>query len=585
MRERFIMNSSSFQKNYSDIYSDFFAKNDLILSWCFAIPWGPGWVGHRSTYVRIKSKIPMKCYVWLQKRKDKSIAFKDVIFFDLESKKFEKYEYSKVNKEEFKILDLIKDFLNKNDIEYWVDINILSEISKGHSFGFSGTSSAILATGLHLLTEKMDNKILENNKDFLKSEIFNEIADFAWKMDLVSTYFNSAWHSLRLALTETSSPTFMYTEKFDSQIDIENLNEMYTEYSSLTDKFKDTVITSEIPIDYCMVFSWISNDTKQIESFRKADSNELDKYKSFIEKDLINKEWISKNIYFKKFLNENSLYDNVFDTIVLLSIQNIALFKQLFERWYDDNIIEEFIDNINNYRHASALLEKQNDFAEDLEYLFKKNRKNVNEKIWVMPAYSWKLWWGYLIVTKPWLSRDTINKTLEDIKNNYPNAEIEYASYLDWDCSDWVKIEQYISEWIFSDYVQKDKVLYKDSNWISYIWNYEDILKKENKWILLDTITKRIYFKWQKLTSQNATIDILDILLENLWKDVSSKVFSSSSYSKNRNEMFSKIIFPLSKVVSDWGFKDFNFKSSWWITEFFVRLDKPDINIGIIRRI
>ncbi len=36
------MNSTELQKKFPDVYRDFFSKNDLVVSGCFSMSWGPG---------------------------------------------------------------------------------------------------------------------------------------------------------------------------------------------------------------------------------------------------------------------------------------------------------------------------------------------------------------------------------------------------------------------------------------------------------------------------------------------------------------------------------------------------------------
>jgi hypothetical protein len=64
-----------------------------------------------------------------------------------------------------------------------------------------------------------------------------------------------------------------------------------------------------------------------------------------------------------------------------------------------------------------------------------------------------------------------------------------------------------------------------------------------------------MYTKGKKLTSQdihsqNTTVDILSQLLLSANKELSNKHFSLSSYTKNKNEMVSKIILPLKKFIA-----------------------------------
>jgi hypothetical protein len=40
--QRIEMNTKSLQKHFVEVYKDFFVKNDLVMSGCFSMSWGPG---------------------------------------------------------------------------------------------------------------------------------------------------------------------------------------------------------------------------------------------------------------------------------------------------------------------------------------------------------------------------------------------------------------------------------------------------------------------------------------------------------------------------------------------------------------
>ena len=91
------------------------------------------------------------------------------------------------------------------------------------------------------------------------------------------------------------------------------------------------------------------------------------------------------------------------------------------------------------------------------------------------------------------MSRDTIEVTLREIQKSYPNAVIEYCSYLDGISHDGVIIEQFISNEIYSKYIQKNQVMYKNNLGESYIATYNDIMEAEKDGLMIDAISRKIY--------------------------------------------------------------------------------------------
>jgi len=181
---RIMMNSTSLQKHFSGIYSDFFWRNDIVISWCYSFPWSFEWGPHRSDNINVRSKIPLKCFVWIKKNKSKKTIFKDIISFDIISNNFDIFPYHKIIKEEVKIIEKIDRYLEDNKLEFWLDVEIISETTRWHWFWFSGTHFALISSVLELILNK---EISLKNLD--KEKILN----LAWELDYISRYWNSIW--------------------------------------------------------------------------------------------------------------------------------------------------------------------------------------------------------------------------------------------------------------------------------------------------------------------------------------------------------------------------------------------------------
>ncbi len=67
-------------------------------------------------------------------------------------------------------------------------------------------------------------------------------------------------------------------------------------------------------------------------------------------------------------------------------------------------------------------------------------------------------------------------------------TSLEYASWRDGSAHDGIRIEQYISKKLYSEYTQEGNVQFCDSSGMSYFANYDGVIAKEKDSILLDTI-------------------------------------------------------------------------------------------------
>ena len=572
--ERIIMNTESLQSNFPEVYIDFFARNDLVVSWCFVLPWVREAWNDSKSYFRFKTSLPIKCYVWFKIKNDKKISFSSVSFFNINKTIFEKIDYLKINKEENKIIDLLKKEFDKLWLDKWIEIEILSETWRGHWLWFSWVTAALISYGVYFLSKN-------NFKDNFLDTYFKEIFSLSWKIDFISRYWDTYGHNSIFTLKPNKWVSCFFTDKVDIKLEnIDDIEDIYYDFKKINDD--DNI---ELPFDYFLVFSWISSDTKQIEYYKKIEHLDTSIPK-FVKENIFNSE---KNIYLNNFSNNDYVLDVKFNMINLQNLNALFYISEIYKNPHDSKLVQEFIQQINSCRESVNFLEEENNFAQDLIHIFRNNKTNINEDIWICQVYSWKFWWWYMVVTKQWISRNTINKTIKWLKLLYPNVELEYSSYDDWFCWDEVKVEQFISKWIYSKYIDKNKVIYQDNKWVNYLWDYSDIFE-QNKWLILDMINSKIYFDWIKLTSkdipsQNTTIEVLNKLLLNIWVEISNKEFSSSSYTWNKNEMLGKILLPLIKFIEEKTGEKLSITCKWSITDFYLKIWIVNLKIWIIKKI
>lgn len=97
--------------------------------------------------------------------------------------------------------------------------------------------------------------------------------------------------------------------------------------------------------------------------------------------------------------------------------------------------------------------------------------------------------------------------------------------------------------------------------------------------MIFDAISRKIYFRGERLTSkevpsQNAASDLFERLIESMGEEISNASLPASSYSKNRNEMVSKVISPLSKFVRERFRSDLPIRCVGSLTDFRIVLER-----------
>jgi len=201
-----------------------------------------------------------------------------------------------------------------------------------------------------------------------------------------------------------------------------------------------------------------------------------------------------------------------------------------------------------------------------------------------------------LFVVNSHILRDRISELITDLQNKTKrNVQLHYASWLDGFEEEGVKTEQYLAEGIYSKFISEGSIslqnFAKPGSIQTEIRSLEDFEREKDKIdLLLDTMEGHIYVKGKKLTSKeipssNVTVKILDILLNNPGKSVPNSQLPESFYSQDRNEMQSKIVSPLIKVIKARTKRNLPLKVSGGLVEFRMKLDPSDLDIRVLNKI
>ncbi len=185
--------------------------------------------------------------------------------------------------------------------------------------------------------------------------------------------------------------------------------------------------------------------------------------------------------------------------------------------------------------------QKENKLYFTIHHLFNHYRQFEDEELWILPFNTGKIGGSLFFVMKHKKSRTTMQKVLSHLQTEGYIASMDYVSWRDGYSGDGLRIEQCITQKLYSEYTKEWNVLFSDIQGVTYFGDYDTIIRNEKDCILLDTIWGRVYIWGVKLTSkeihsQNTTIDMLKILLENVGKDVSNSKLPVSTYSQNKNE-------------------------------------------------
>ncbi len=187
--------------------------------------------------------------------------------------------------------------------------------------------------------------------------------------------------------------------------------------------------------------------------------------------------------------------DAIYKDINSMNLQILEGFSFLFNHPHERHASDRFLEILQGVGLSSFSYQKENTLLFEIGYLFHQFKQFSDEKIAILPFNTGKMGGSLLIVIEKGYSRTTFQKVLDHLRQDHAGICLYHASWRDRTASSGVRLEQYLSNEVYSDYTQKGDILYRDSFGASYAAPYEGIIQREVNGILLDTIAGRIYIR------------------------------------------------------------------------------------------
>lgn len=186
--------------------------------------------------------------------------------------------------------------------------------------------------------------------------------------------------------------------------------------------------------------------------------------------------------------------------------------------------------------------------------------------------------------------REQATMMMDAIRVSSPNARLVFASWRDGWGQDGVKVEQFVSQGIYSVFVNQHAV--RQTVWdargrqVTKMTTKNDVDASVFD-IFLNRTNSKIHINGEgcvskELPSQKAAIEILRVLLMSEDFTAKNSQFPESSYAKYRNEFQGKISAPLAALVQERTGKDFSFFIEGGLTSFTVRLHTGGASVCLI---
>lgn len=574
MGERMIMNSENLQKLFPKEYEDFFTKNNLIVSSPQVI--NRGNIAHlEGIKEKIAQKMPTKCYIGINKRNDEIIKIKTITQFSNTTKKFETkdIETYRDKKMSEKLEKNIKEKLLELGYTKWINITIFSENERGTGTAIVSVGTLLLSFMIYIISEKITIEQLSDYTWFIKTKECKNT--YTTAKDMLET------------IVSIPKKDINGTILFTAAINNGNIWIWFGNHEYLEKKYpKITQCENSI----CLWHTHLNH--------KKTSEYSIINFGSCFN------EFYGTEIYFKaqeeynKIMKEYNMEKKnpylFMDTINFLYLIFFQAAKNVMINPNEESNGDRYFNILEKLCWYETFIEGYFDIKKDITTSFKENMVFEDERLWLIPISSVKPWWTFLCITKPWKSRITIEKMINSLHNKwYTTVNLQYLSWEDGISEEHMKIEQYIDKWYFSQYIKDGDIImdcYGSESWKKIIGNHRKILENVENGIVFDCIDGKIYINNQltnhnEILTQSGTVETIKVLLENTWWYVNNSKLPASSYSKNKNEMVGKIIWPLQELVQKKFNDKLDLQCTGNIVDFDLKLTPSKINIYLLKKI
>ena len=597
------MNSRSIQEMHRSVYEKFFTENQVIVSAPFVMNWS-GDVLNNYTGVSIKQKIPLRIYMWYTRNSSQHIKLNTITHLDINEDIFIQSNileyapyFTDLQKEiQRKYTHLIQDGSG-------IEINILSELPRGVGLGFWSILTLLLST----LFQRIQETVLPNQIQLYAGQNINDLLSdqyspfyqlFLESLDLDKHMYGMISSGTKLAaFFDTYYPVVSFCEDFDKNTVHANISNKRFFWFKMNDLFPGCKAVPYSPIDYGLIYSGKPVLLEQIagNQYKNNSLSAMEIKKEFknLFGDYLQEIPLQQRPRFYKHLiaPETDEFELVYGKMMgIISFKIMYFMSKMYADGYDEFNVMWLLDALRKRRQTDCVTRDSSFSFLNMIKHFLENFHAAPKNFSICPNDSTIMGWSLIFAAPLECFRDTLSESIHQTAVQCGGTKLLYANWVDGTEHRGLKIEQDLKYNIFSDFLERTHCIVRRVNGKVLVADCESSITNHKSWLLLDTLHNKIYLDGEKLTSQDlhsqsATIEIVKILIQNVWQEVDCRQLPSSTYSKNKNEMVSKIVLPLIDLIEKKTGNKLPLICKGSLYDFYMKLSHSDIDIAVISRL
>ncbi len=604
--------SETLQKNHSDVYRDFYLKNEVVVSsqQMLSIMTGMAW---RVGGPIITQKVNQRCYVGISlKTTDSTFDIGTNLAYFSNKQAFDAPKYTTLPWE--KTLAILREIL-ETKLEAPVPgltFSILHEIPESRSLDSGVPVLLVLASFLYfnLITDqdlqeisRLPSRVIQSREGRLP-ELVYEIHGYASKLRILFQAGSTSGYIDYASMIATSYPMLYFIEersgtKDKPVLDLPPLNgsehlddSHFSTWGFRLDELG--TIHGDFPLDATWIYPGSSRESGAATRYTtNVVVPSFDDLRDYVKK-LFSDVQIDEQHApaFLKDIDVDGLYWQYAGRGQMVSrLHLVRDLIHMYEDQYSSSKAERFLESLNALFYANGPFEESpSKRLETMIGMLRQKAHKAGVPIGIRAYRYGKRDGNILVYAPPQKFQKEIFEVIDEMKAEFgDDIHADFVSWRDGWGSQGVACEQFLAKDIKSPLFPNGtkQVIYLDQQeGLTHI--PEAALEQRSPDLLLDATKGKIYVGGKPVTSkdipsQKGSIEIFSYLLDHLGKAQSNKELPAQTYASYRNELQGKIVGPLEKLIEKRTKGTLGISLQGQLTDFTVTFSPKRLSIAIIK--
>lgn len=611
-------NTATLQERFPETYTEFFAKSNIALSASASFYW----MGELAVLFggpAIMQKLPLKSYAGLEFTDQSGVEIGNRYAYHPYLQQFSQIGWPAYEGE--RVIKFIKEEFatRKNKLSAGFRLHAINEAPPGEGLNSSGAFAVSLAAALHLWTREISSQDLlkwkqcQTTNKLMQDKLFRKVVATAWKIENILHSDAASGAGWAAAAVYSNYPVFFMTEyrigdwedhgQARFPVNPAGQTNIFDTMKFVVHRLDELFPIKEhfgFPVDYGLISTGRHRDIVTLKAVNKINTALIKKLTRLAKEDVApHLKKLKGCSPIAQMLSEEgweSLWQaSITGPLSALTLHLFFIFQQFYNDDYSELAIESFMHLVRSYDMWLYVLGTT---GREIRPIMRFFRDTVNKDpdapyCGTKVTGAGKVGGDFLFVVPVGSIREHTEERIASLRKQFDNDMImlDYANWLDGYGTEGLKVEQSLPEETYSSFVSPGSIQIiqfspngQTKHFLIKGSEYKQLISQSE--LTIDMIDEKIFIAGKaptskELPSASATAQVLSRLLQSPDCFIKNSALPRSSYASNRNDLQSKILTPLNKLLQKHLNKTLPIELHGSYSDFHLRL-VPPVNIQII---